>query len=88
MKLKENEEDKKMAHTTYVTNSSDKKRSTALILCLFGGIFGLQHFYVGRIGKGILYACTAGLCFFGWFGDLMKILNRNFTDNVGNPIRH
>lgn len=77
-----------MAHTTYVTNSSDKKRGTALALCLIGGMFGLHQFYVGRIGKGILYTCTAGLFFFGWFGDLVKIINRTFTDNVGNPIRH
>ena len=77
-----------MAHTTYVTHSSDKKRGVALALCLIGGIFGLHQFYVGRIGKGILYACTAGLFFIGWLGDLVKIINRSFTDNVGNPIRH
>ncbi len=77
-----------MAHTTYVTSSSDKKRGTALILCLFGGVFGLHQFYVGRIGKGILYACTVGLFLVGWLGDLMKIITGTFTDNVGNPLRH
>ena len=77
-----------MANMNYVTNSSDKSRGTALVLCIIGGMFGLHQFYVGRIGKGILYACTAGLFFFGWIGDLLKILNRSFTDNVGNPLRH
>ena len=77
-----------MEHTTYVTNSSDKKRKTALLLCLAGGMLGLHQFYVGRIGKGILYACTCGLFGFGWLGDLIRIINRTFTDNVGNPIRH
>ncbi len=77
-----------MAHTNYVTNSSDKKRGTALVLCLIGGMFGLHQFYVGRIGKGVLYMCTAGLFIFGWIGDLMKIINGKFTDNVGNPLRH
>ena len=77
-----------MSNTNYVTSSSDKSRGTALILCIIGGMFGLHQFYVGRIGKGILYACTAGLFFLGWFGDILKILNRSFTDNVGNPLRH
>ena len=52
------------------------------------GMFGLHQFYVGRIGKGFLYAFTMGLFFFGWIGDILKILNRSFTDNVGNPLRH
>ena len=43
-----------MANTNYVTNSSDKSRGTALVLCIIGGMFGLHQFYVGRIGKGIL----------------------------------
>lgn len=77
-----------MANTSYVTNSSDKSRGTALVLCVFGGMFGLHQFYVGRIGKGILYAFTAGMFLLGWFGDIVKILNRSFTDNVGNPLRH
>ena len=77
-----------MSNTNYVTSSSDKSRKTALILCLFGGLFGLHQFYVGRIGKGFLYMFTAGLFVFGWIGDLLKILNRTFTDNVGNPLRH
>jgi TM2 domain-containing membrane protein YozV len=42
----------------YITQTSDKKEMTALLLCLFLGLIGAYHFYVGRIGKGILYACT------------------------------
>lgn len=45
----------------YVTGTSDKKKSTALILCIFGGIFGLHNFYVGRIGRGILFFFTMGI---------------------------
>ena len=77
-----------MSNTNYVTSSSDKSRGTALMLCILGGWLGLHQFYVGRIGKGILYMFTAGLFFFGWIGDLLKIINRTFTDNVGNPLRH
>lgn len=73
----------------YVTNTSDKKKGTALILCLLGyvGLGGLHYFYVGKIGKGVLYLCTAGLCFIGTTIDLIKILNGTFTDNVGTPLR-
>ncbi len=77
-----------MAHTSYVTSSSDKKRGIALILCLIGGMFGLHQFYVGRFGRGILYVFTMGLFMLGWIGDLFKILNRTFTDNTGTPLRH
>ena len=77
-----------MPNTNYVTGSSDKSRGVALFLCVIGGMFGLHQFYVGRIGKGILYAFTMGLFFFGWIGDILKILNRSFTDNLGNPLRH
>lgn len=47
----------------YVTQTSDKKKSTALILCCLGfiGIGGIHQFYVGNIGKGILYLFTGGL---------------------------
>ena len=77
-----------MSNTNYVTSSSDKSRGIALVLCIIGGMFGLHQFYVGRFGKGFLYMFTAGLFMLGWIGDLLKILNRSFTDNVGNPLRH
>lgn len=39
-----------MAH--YQTITSDKNKDTALIMCIFGGWFGLHQYYVGNIGKG------------------------------------
>lgn len=71
----------------YVTGTSDKKKSVALILCIFGGIFGLHYFYVGRFGKGFLYFFTAGLFMFGWIKDIFVILFGNFRDNIGMPLR-
>lgn len=41
-----------------------KKRTTAIILCLLLGVFGAHRFYVGEMGKGILYIITLG----GFFG--------------------
>ncbi len=71
----------------YVTMTSDKKKSTALLLCIFGGVFGLHQFYVGKIGTGLLYAFTGGLCCFGWFIDIIKIATGSFKDNAGAPLR-
>ena len=73
----------------YVTGTSDKKKGTAMLLCCLGfiGIGGLHHFYVGRIGMGIVYFCTCGFFFFGTIVDLIKIATGTFRDNVGAPLR-
>ncbi|MDR1630676.1 MAG: TM2 domain-containing protein [Oscillospiraceae bacterium] len=73
--------------TNYVTQTSDKNKKTAFLLCLFGGFFGLHQFYVGKIGKGILYFCTCGLFLFGWIADMIKISTGSFRDNAGVPLR-
>ncbi len=72
----------------YVTISSDKSKKTALLLCLFGGLFGLHQYYVGNIGKGLLYTFTCGLFLFGWIIDLIQIASGSFKDNSGQPLRH
>ncbi|MCW8965731.1 MAG: TM2 domain-containing protein [Candidatus Pacearchaeota archaeon] len=71
----------------YMTHTSDKSKNTALILCGIGGFMGLHQFYVGKISKGFLYMCTAGLLGVGWFGDLISISLGNFRDNSGAPLR-
>lgn len=76
-----------MAKSQYVTLTSDKKKSTAFWLCLFGGLFGLHYFYVGRFGRGVLAALTLNFFFFGWVSDLGKIAKGKFTDNTGMYLR-
>ena len=71
----------------YVTVTSDKHKWTAFWLCLFGGYIGLHMFYVGRIGKGILYCCTLGCFFRCYWHDLGAILSGKFKDNVGQYLR-
>lgn len=51
-----------------------KNKWTAFILCLFLGFFGAHKFYEGKIGMGILYLFTGGLCGIGWIIDLISIL--------------
>ena len=73
----------------YVTQTSDKKKGTALGLCCLGflGLGGIHYFYVGRIGKGLLYFLTVGLFFFGTIFDLIKIGSGSFVDSAGAPLR-
>ena len=76
-----------MARTNYVTVTSDKKRGTAYLLCLIGGLFGAHQFYVGKTFKGILYLCTAGCFLKAYWYDLRQIRKGRFTDNVGMYLR-
>ena len=71
----------------YVVITSSKSRTIALLLCIFLGEFGIHRFYVGKIGTGLLYLFTAGLCGIGWIIDIIKICLGTFTDNVGVPLR-
>jgi TM2 domain-containing membrane protein YozV len=73
----------------YVTNTSDKSKKTATIMCCLGfaGLGGLHYFYVGRYGKGLLYFFTGGLFFVGTVLDLISICSGSFRDNAGAPLR-
>ena len=51
-----------------------KDKNKTLILCIFGGIIGLHHFYNKKIGKGLLYLFTCGLFYIGWIIDIIKII--------------
>ena len=58
---------------------SRRKRGTMLMLWLFTGVLGGHHFYVGNIGKGVLYLFTFGLSGIGWLCDFFGIV-------CGNPV--
>ncbi len=48
---------------------------------------GLYQFYVGRVGKGILYTITFGGLFVGCLIDLFKLLvTKTFKDANGFPV--
>lgn len=70
----------------YAFTTSHKKKGTTLILCIFGGWFGLHQYYVGKIKKGLLYTFTIGLFSIGWIIDIFKILFGAFHDNAGRPL--
>ena len=51
-----------------------KNKWVAFLLCFFLGGLGIHKFYEGRIGMGILYLLTVGLCGIGWFIDCIILL--------------
>lgn len=47
---------------TGVYLSSHKKKKTALLLCIFTGVFGGHYFYVGRFMRGLLASSPSTFC--------------------------
>lgn len=46
----------------------------AFCLCFFFGYLGIHRFYEGKIGTGVLYIFTFGLCGIGWLIDTISLL--------------
>jgi TM2 domain-containing membrane protein YozV len=59
---------------------------TLLLLSFFLGALGVDRFYVGKIGTGILKLITAGGFGVWWLIDLIMILLGKFKDKDGNVI--
>lgn len=50
-----------------------KSKGTAVLLCICLGFIGAHWYYLGKIGKGLLYTCTVGLFCIGWLKDIFTI---------------
>ncbi len=66
---------------------SEKSKVTAAVLCFFLGVLGVHRFYTGKIGTGILWLCTGGLCGIGATVDFIMILCGSFKDGNGALIK-
>ncbi len=65
---------------------SDKDIKKAKRLCGWLGWLGAHRLYIGYIGTGLIWACTAGLFMVGWLYDYLKISSGTFIDTFGRPI--
>jgi TM2 domain-containing membrane protein YozV len=69
-----------------VARVSDKDLSTTVLLSLFLGVFGVDRFYLGYIGLGILKLLTLGGCGVWAIVDLVLIILRKLPDAEGRPL--
>jgi len=72
-------------HSTrlYYVNS----KLVAALLCFFFGVFGVHRFYAGKIGTGVLWLLTGGLCGVGALIDFIVILIGGFRDKANMPLK-
>ncbi len=61
-------------------------KTTLLLISIFLGGLGVDHFAVGRIGTGILKLITGGGFGIWWIIDIVMIARGTFVDASGRPI--
>ncbi len=60
---------------------------TALLLSIFLGWLGIDRFYLGKIGTGILKLITFGGFGIWWLIDLILIATNSMTDKQGKKLQ-
>ena len=66
--------------------TSDKDWTTLLILSVLLGGLGVDRFYAGHIGLGVLKLLTLGACGIWALIDIILVATGKFSDADGLPI--
>lgn len=63
-----------------------KSKTTTLILAILLGGLGVDRFYVGKMGTGVLKLLTGGGFGIWWLVDIILIVTDKYTDKDGNAL--
>ncbi len=71
------------------TAATDDRKDwlAALLLSIFLGQLGVDRFYMGYIGLGVVKLLTAGGCGIWWLIDVILIATDGLKDAQGRPLR-
>ena len=67
---------------------SNREFVTTLLISLFLGTFGIDRFYLGYTGLGVLKLITCGGFGIWWLIDVILIATDKLPDSTGLPLRH
>ncbi len=63
-----------------------KDLTLAYVLWFFFGLLGIHHFYLGKVGRGLLWLLTGGLFAIGWLVDLFTLPAQVRTVNAQRAV--
>jgi len=70
-----------------LTQAGQKEWLVALLLSILVGYLGIDRFYLGYVGLGVLKLLTGGGCGIWWIVDIVLIATDKLPDAQGQPLR-
>jgi ribosomal protein L40E len=70
-----------------LSRAGDKEFVLALVFSIVFGYLGVDRFYLGYVGLGILKLLTGGGCGIWWIVDIILIASNKLPDAEGRPLK-